>query len=59
MGSQNARPQYQLWFRQMWEWYLFTVDVHLPMYSSADDTSTATPNAWVLYVLPFRLRRHA
>jgi hypothetical protein len=31
MGSQNASPQYQLWFCQIGAWRLFTVDVHLPM----------------------------
>ena len=59
MGSQKASPQYQPWFCQIDAWYLLTVDVHLPMYSSADDTSIAIPNAWVLHSLEFRLARHA
>jgi hypothetical protein len=39
--------------------FLLTVDVHFPMYSSADDASMAIPNAWVLHSLEFRLARHA
>jgi hypothetical protein len=49
MGSQNARPQYQLWPCQIDAWYRFTVEWHLPRYSSADETSTAIPNACVLH----------
>ena len=59
MGSQNARPQYQPWFCQIDAWFLLTDDVHLPMYSSAEDTSIAIPNACVLHSLPFRMARHA
>jgi hypothetical protein len=39
MGSQKASPQYQPWVCQIDAWFLLTVDVHLPMYFSADDTS--------------------
>ena len=41
MGSQNDSPQHQPWFCQIDAWFLLTDDVHLPMYSSAEDTSMA------------------